>query len=81
MECNAACVADVKRQTIYSKSFARVTDEQWQTAFDVAQNELAKGDWSRRLSEVQQEYCRTPGKVNFAKVKQLEYDSAQETLL
>lgn len=74
VECNAACVADVKRQTIYSKSFADATDEQWQTVFDAAQDELARGDWSQRLSEVQQEYCRTPGKVNFTMVKQLETD-------
>jgi hypothetical protein len=74
VECNAACVADLKRETLYSKAFVGATDEQRQTAFNTAQDELAQGDWSQRLSEVQQEYCRTPGKVDFAKVKQLETD-------
>ena len=72
VDCNAACVADVKRETL--KSFASATEEQWQTAFATAQDELAQGDWSQSLSAVQQEYCRTPGKVNFAKVKQMQTD-------
>ena len=39
------------------KIFLGATDEEWQTAFAGANGELAQGDWSHRLSEIQQEYC------------------------
>ncbi len=74
LECNAACVADVKRETASYRPFAGATEEQWQTAFDTATGELAKGDWAQPLSEIQQEFCRTPGKVDSAKVRDLEND-------
>lgn len=73
-ECDADCAQEVKNQSRYNKYFEGVTEEQWQTAFAAAKDELAQGDWSQRLSEIQQEYCRTPGKVDFAKVKRLEND-------
>ncbi len=78
VECDAACVADLKRATLYSKSFAGLTDEQWQTTFETAQEELAKGDWSQRLSAIQQVFCATPGKVDFAKFRQLDNDMAKK---
>ena len=78
VECDAGCVADVKRATVYSKSFSGLTDEQWQNTFETAQNELAKGDWSQRLSAIRQVFCATPGKVDFAKFKQLDNDMAKE---
>ncbi len=72
VECNAACVADVKRETASYKPFAGATEEQWQAAFATATAELAKGDWAKRFSEIQQDFCRAPGKVDSAKVRSLE---------
>jgi len=39
------------------KIFLGATDEEGQTVFAGANGDLAQGDWSQRLSEIQQEYC------------------------
>jgi hypothetical protein len=78
VDCDANCVAMVKRETQYAKSFAGTTDEQWQAVFDTAAAELARGDWSQRTAAVQQEFCRTPGRVDFEKVKQMELDMSKK---
>jgi hypothetical protein len=76
VECDADCVAAVKSQARYGEPFKAETGEQLQTdfaaAFAAAKDELAHGDWSQRLSEIQQEFCRTPGKVDSEKVRGLE---------
>jgi hypothetical protein len=81
VECNAACVAALKREPLTGKSFPDPTEEQWQAAFDTATSELAKGDWATRLSAIQQEFCRTPGKVDYAKVRSLEDDMNKKRAL
>ena len=41
-------------------------------AFAAADDELADSDWSQRLSEIQQEFCRTLDRVDSKKVSALE---------
>jgi hypothetical protein len=65
VQCDAQCEKGVKNRTRSYKIFMGATDEEWQTAFAGADGELAQGDWSQRLSEIQQEYCRTPGRVDY----------------
>lgn len=72
IQCDAQCVEGVKNRTRSYKIFLSATDEEWQTAFAGANEELAQGDWSQRLSEIQQELCRTPGNVDWKKVVTLE---------
>ena len=81
VECNATCIADLKREPASDKYFPLPTDEQWQAAFDTASRQLAKGDWAKRLSAIQQEFCRTPGRVDLAKVRSLEDDMNRKRAL
>ncbi len=71
-ECDTECAVEAKNQIRYSKSSLATTESQLQAAFTAAKDDLARGDWSQRLSEIEQEYCRTPGKVDFEKVKSLQ---------
>jgi hypothetical protein len=72
IQCDAQCVIAVKNMTRSYKPILGATEEEWQEAFAVANAELAQGDWSQRLSEIQQEICRTPGKVDWKRVGDLE---------
>ncbi len=81
IQCDAQCVEGVKNRTRSYKIFLGATDEEWQTAFAGANGELAQGDWSQRLSEIQQEYCGTPGKVDYKKVGAMEMAMAKRLTL
>jgi len=81
IQCDAQCVEGVKNRTRSYKIFLGATDEEWQTAFAGANEELAQGDWSQRLSEIQQEYCGTPGKVDYKKVGAMEMAMARRLAL
>jgi len=81
IQCDAQCVEGVKNRTRSYKIFLGARDEEWQTAFAGANGELAQGDWSQRLSEIQQEYCGTPGKVNYKKVGAMEMAMAKRLAL
>ena len=70
-DCDADCMQEIRRFAQYNKYYKGMTDEQWQTAFAAAKDELAPGDWNEWLSKIEQEYCRTPGKVNFAQANSL----------
>jgi len=72
IQCSAQCVDEVRRRSASYKIFLGTTDEEWQTAFADAKAELAQGDWSQRLTEIQQEYCGAPGKVDYKKVDAME---------
>jgi hypothetical protein len=74
-------VEGVKNRTRSYKIFLGATDEEWQTAFAGANGELAQGDWSQRLSEIQQEYCGTPSKVDYKKVGAMEMAMAKRLAL
>jgi hypothetical protein len=83
VDCDSGCVAEAKTWALQGadKRFRDVTEEQWQSAFASAEDDLAKGDWSQRLSDIKQEFCKTPGKVDSVKVRALENDMLTKLLL
>ena len=72
IQCDAQCVEGVKNRTRSYKIFLGASEDEWQAAFADGKVEIAQGDWSQRLSEIQQEYCGTPDKVDYKKVGAME---------
>jgi hypothetical protein len=70
IECDNNCVTALKKATLSYKPFAGSTSEQWQGAFETAMDELAGDDWSQRLSDIQQEFCKTTR--DYSKIDTLE---------
>ena len=81
LQCNAQCMDEVRRRSGSYKIFLGATENEWQAAFADGKAELAQGDWSQRLSEIQQEYCGTPGKVDYKKVGAMEMEMAKRLAL
>jgi hypothetical protein len=76
VDCDADCAATVKNQAQYSEPFKREAGVQLEAdfaaAFATANEELTHDDWNKRLTDIQQEFCRTPGKVDSKKLSDLE---------
>jgi hypothetical protein len=68
---------EVRRRSASHKILLGATEGEWQAAFADGKAELAQGDWSQHLFEIQQEYCGTPGKVDYKKVGDMEMAMAK----